>query len=100
LKSLQARKHELLLESELNRQVLRIEFANLALEAGRLRRGYGWARRAWNWAAPLAGLLLARKRARAAGAFGKGSLLIAALSAGWKVWMAMREARTEPRPER
>ena len=100
LKTLQARKHELLLESEMNRQVLRIEYGNLAIEAGRLRRGYGWAQRAWTWAAPLAGFLLARKRGKAAGAFAKSSLLVTALSTGWKLWTAMRGARTEQRPDR
>ena len=100
LKELQVRKRELLMESELNRQVLCIEYGNLAIEAGRLRRGYEWAQRAWTWAAPLAGFLLARKRGKAAGVFAKGSLLVTALSTGWKLWTAMRSARTEPRPDR
>jgi len=101
LKAIQARKHELLLESELNRQVLRVECANIAIEAGRFRRGYEWVQRAWTWAVPLAGFLLARKRkTKGAGAFTKGSLLFTALRGGWKVWTAMRNTRTEPRPER
>jgi len=100
LKALQARKRELLLESELNRQVLRVECANIAIEAGRFRRGYGWAQSAWTWAAPLAGFLLARKRGKAAGMFAKGSLLFTAARTGWKLWTTMRGARTEPRPER
>ena len=100
LRALQARKRELLLESELNRQLLRVECANLAFHAGRFQRGYGWAQRAWTWATPLAGFLLARKQRKATGVFAKGSLVFTALRAGWKVWMAMRDARTEPRPER
>jgi hypothetical protein len=100
LKAIQARKHELLLESELNRQVLRVECANIAIEAGRFRRGYEWVQRSWAWAVPLAGFLLARKKTKARGAFAKGSLLFTALRGGWKVWTAMRGARTEPRPER
>lgn len=100
LKAIQARKHELLLESELNRQVLRVECANIAIEVGRFRRGYEWAQRAWTWAVPLAGFLLARKKTKATGTFAKGSLLLTALRAGWKVWAAMRKGRTEPRPER
>lgn len=100
LKAIQARKQELLLESELNRQVLRVECGKLAFKAGQFRRGYGWAQSAWTWAAPLAGFLLARKRGKAAGAFAKGSLLFTGLRAGWKVWTAMRDARTGPRPER
>jgi hypothetical protein len=100
LKAIQARKHELLLESELNRQVLRVECGKLAFKAGQFRRGYGWAQSAWTWAAPLAGFLLARKRGKATRVFAKGSLLFTALRAGWKVWTAMRDARTERRPER
>ena len=100
LKAIQARKHELLLESELNRQVLRVECGKLAFKAGRFQRGYGWAQRAWTWGAPLTGFLLARKQGKATGVFAKGSLLFTALRAGWKVWTAMRETRGEPRSDR
>jgi hypothetical protein len=100
LNALHARKRELLLESELNRQVLQVECARLALETDRLRRGYGLARGAWIAAAPLAGFLLARKRPKAAGAVAKGTLLFTALRAGWKVWSALRDGRSRPRSER
>jgi hypothetical protein len=100
LKALQARKRELLVESELNRQVLRLECARIAFEAGRFQRGYGWVKNAWTLAAPLAGFLLARKRSKVADAFAKGSFWLTALRAGWKVWTAMRGARAEPHPDR
>ena len=100
LKALQAHKRELLAESELNRQLLRLECAKVAFEAGRFQRGYGWVKSAWTWAAPLAGFLLTRKRSKVAGAFAKGSFWLTALRAGWKVWTAMREARAEPHPGR
>ena len=100
MKAIQARKHELLLESELNRQVMRVECGKLAFKAEQFRRGYGWAQSAWTWAMPLAGFLLARKQRKVAGVFAKGSFLITALRAGWKVWTAMRGARPETRPER
>ena len=100
LKAIQARKYELLLESELNRQVLRVECGKLAFKAEKFRRGYAWAHNAWTWAVPLAGFLLARKRRKATRVFAKGSFLITALRAGWKVWTAMRDGSTEPRPER
>lgn len=100
LRALQARKHELLLESELNRQVLRVECGKLAFQAGQFRRGYGWVQSAWAWAAPLASFFLARKQGKATGVFAKGSLLFTALRAGWKVWTAMRQGRTEPHQER
>ena len=100
LRALQARKHELLLESELNRQVLRVECGKLAFKTGQFRRGYAWAHSAWTWAMPLAGFLLARKQRKVAGVFTKGSFLITALRAGWKVWTAMRGARSAPRQEK
>lgn len=99
LRELQARKRDLLLESELNRQVLRVEFGNLAVESERLQRGYGWVRSAWAWGAPLAGFLLARKQGKRAGAFTQGSLLLGALRAGWKTWTVLREMRAGSRQE-
>jgi len=96
LKQLQVRKRELLLESDLNRQVLRVELGNLSFRVRRFQRGYDWASTAWKWAAPLAGFLFARKFGKTAGVFAKGSLLLTALRAGWKAWEAMRQARSEP----
>jgi hypothetical protein len=99
LKALQARKRDLLLESELNRQVLRVEISNLTVEAERLRRGYGWVQSAWAWGAPLAGFLMARKQGKGTGVFSKGSLLFGALRAGWKTWTVLREMRAGSRQE-
>jgi len=84
LNQVQARKRELLLESELNRQVLRVEGSKLLFRAEQFKRGYGWAASAWKWAGPLAGFLLARKFKKTAGAFAKGSLLLAVLRAFWR----------------
>ena len=43
LNQVQARKRELLLESTLNRQVLRVEVGKLLFRADQFKRGYGWA---------------------------------------------------------
>jgi len=94
LSQVQARKRELLLESALNRQVLRVETGKILVRAEQFRRGYGWANLAWKWTAPLAGLLLARKFRKTADVFAKGSLLVTALSALWQAW----EARQQKRP--
>jgi hypothetical protein len=86
LKELQARKRDLLMESDLNRQILRVEIEKIRLRAEQIRRGYGWAHNVWKWGAPVAGFLLARKFRKTAGAFAKGSLLINAAQAIWRFW--------------
>ena len=85
LRELQARKRELLLESELNRQILRLELNQICLRADRFKRGFDWAQNAWTWAAPIAGFLVARKFKTAGSAFAKGSFLITAVQTGWKM---------------
>jgi len=94
-----ARKRELLLESELNRQVLRLEVNAISVRARQLQSGFSWARAAWQWAAPVAGFLLARKQGKAARVLSKGSFLLSALRTGWKVWTKMREQRPDTCPE-
>lgn len=91
LKALQARKRELLLTSDLNRQALRLELTDLRLRTEQFRRGYGWAQHAWIWAAPVAGFLFARKARGMSGWFAKGSLLVTALGGIWKAWRAARQ---------
>lgn len=93
LSELLRRKRELLIESDLNRQILRLEVDHLCVRANEIRRGFGWARNAWAWGAPLAGFLFARKFKKAGSAFTKGSFLISAAQAGWKFWQAYRERR-------
>ena len=60
LSALRDRKRELLVESELNRQLLRVEVGRIRFQTERLKRGYGWAHGAWKWVAPIAGFLFAR----------------------------------------
>jgi len=95
LKELQARKRELLLESELNRQVLRVEVSRIRCRVDLYRRRYGWAQSAWKWAAPVAGFLLARKFKKTAGAFAKGSMLLGAARSLWGYWTS-RQDRDHP----
>jgi hypothetical protein len=59
LAELRQRKKELLLESDINRQILRVEFAQLKMKAVEWRRGFLKARTAYNFIAPLAGIGLA-----------------------------------------
>lgn len=56
LAQLQQRKKELLLESDINRQILRVEYCQLKLKASQWKRGLLKARTAYQWVAPLAGV--------------------------------------------
>lgn len=91
LKELQARKRDLLIESDLNRQVLRMEVARLHFRGEQLRRGYGWVQGFWKWGAPVAGFLLARKFKKAAGVFAKGSVLAGVARSLWHWWRESRQ---------
>jgi hypothetical protein len=95
LGELQVRRRELLLESELNRQVLRLEVDQLSIRVGQIQRRFGWAQSAWKWAAPVAGVLLARNFKKTGHAFAKGSFLITAVQTGWKIWRSFRSNRAE-----
>ena len=99
LTKLQPRKRELLLESELNRQVLRVELEGVRLQVERFKRGYGWAQGAWKWAAPLAGILLASKVKRHSTAATKGSFVVNVLGAAWNIWSSLRKRKREATPE-
>lgn len=89
-------KRALVLESELNRQVLRVEFGRIRVQAERLKHGYGWAQGAWKWAVPVAGFLLARKLKRSGGFFAKGSFIMTALGSAWKMWRSVRARHSGP----
>jgi hypothetical protein len=56
LEQLRQRKRELLLESDINRQILRVEYCQLKLKAFDWKRGLLKARTAYTWVAPLAGI--------------------------------------------
>jgi hypothetical protein len=56
LAQLAQRKRELLLESDINRQILRVESCQLKLKAVEWKRGLLKARTAYRWIAPLAGM--------------------------------------------
>jgi len=56
LAELRQRKKELIIESDINRQILRIEVCQLRLKAMEWRRGLLSARTAYKWIAPLAGM--------------------------------------------
>ena len=53
------RKKELLLESDINRQILRVEFCQVKIKAVEWKRSLLKVRTAYNWMAPAAGIALA-----------------------------------------
>jgi hypothetical protein len=59
LSELAQRKRELLLESEINRKILQVEFCQLSLKAQDWKRGLLKAQSIYRWAAPLTGIGLA-----------------------------------------
>jgi hypothetical protein len=91
--SLQDQKRELLLESELNRLVLRLECQQMRTRASGLREH--WRQNIWIWAAPVAGFLLARRLTKTSGLFAKGSLLAVALGKLWEFWQQRRQKAAE-----
>jgi hypothetical protein len=110
LAKLRQRKKELLLESDINRQIIRVEVCQLKIKAADWRRGLLKVRTAYHWLAPAAGVFFAlygmRKKmfAHAAGAQqngrGKGrsaylNLLapigLAALRKAYGVWRHARK---------
>lgn len=70
LEELRQRKEELLLESEINRQIIAIEVSQLKLKAADWRHSLARAGTVYKWVAPIAGVglgfLTARKQARKA----------------------------------
>jgi hypothetical protein len=89
LTKLRERKRALQIESDLNRQVLVLEYEQLRLRTSRLKSGAGQFLLSWKWLAPVAGFLLARKFKRVGGFFSGGSL-------GWlllrQLWQFVQNA--------
>ena len=84
-KVIQARRRELLLESDINRQILELEWEQIHFRTANLKRG--WLQSSWKWAAPIAGFLIARKFKKPAGVFAQGSFGLFFLR---KIWEALR----------
>jgi hypothetical protein len=95
-----SQKRALVMESQLNRQVLRLECGRIHAQVERIKHGYGWAQHAWKFALPLAGFLLAKKFKRTSRVAAKGSFITSALGTLWKVWQGFRAARSSAAPRR
>jgi hypothetical protein len=92
LKALQSRKRDLLLESEVNRQLLDLEASKVRLSFERIRSGLS-GRNLWKWVAPVAGFFVARRFSGGSGFMAKGSIVASLLGTAWKLWNAMKRRR-------
>ncbi|HMJ91337.1 MAG TPA: hypothetical protein VK530_16060 [Candidatus Acidoferrum sp.] len=76
LDDLRERKEELLLESEINRQILELECGQIRLKAVEWRRGLTKAGSIYKWIAPVAGIAMgffaAKKQVQRAQSHGRG----------------------------
>lgn len=90
LKALQSRRRDLLLESEVNRQLLQLEVSNVRLSFERIRSGFS-GRNLWKWVAPVAGFFVARRFSGGSGFMAKGSMVVSLLGTAWKLWSAMKK---------
>ena len=98
LKALELRKRDLLLESNLNRQAFGLEVARLRLRVENLRSGFTRNQSWLKWAAPVAGLLVARRFAKSPGMISKGSMLVSLAGTAWKLWNGYKTARSPVKP--
>ena len=89
LKELRARKQALILESDLNRQVLRLEVEQIRLRGQRLKRSYGWLNLAWKWTLPLA-QLWARRKSNDQRGTSRGAKAFWLLARAWETWQTLR----------
>lgn len=91
LTELERRREALLVESELNRQALRLEVLQVSMALERVRHGFVSGQTVWKWAAPVVGFFIARKFTRfgADGGVKSSSLL----SIGRSLWNAWKDRR-------
>lgn len=94
---LRERRAVLLMESELNRQALRIETARMQLSIDRFRDGFASGHGLWKWLAPVAGFVLARKLGKSS-AVAKGSAVLAIGRAVWSAWRHRRQRAADVPP--
>jgi hypothetical protein len=92
MKELGERKRLLLVESEINRQILRLESQQVRMRVNDLRGT--WLQSAWAWSAPLAGFFVARKFIKSDGFFARSSALLALLTQLWGLWQRRRAKET------
>ena len=90
LRSIEQRKRDLVLESELNRQILRLQAGELSCHLDRFRGGLTSMRSLWKLAAVAGGVMAASRVTKSAGIFGKASSIVGIAGVAWKAWQRWR----------
>lgn len=88
--SLTERKLKLLAACDLQREMIALELGALKYRLFTFKGAFYYLPKLLWVAAPLAGLLAARKARRRGGFLTKGVLLVTAVRKGWKIWRALR----------
>ena len=95
LRSIEQRKRDLVLESELNRQVLRLQAGELSCHLDRFRGGLTSARSLWKMVAVAGGVMAASRVTKSAGIFGKATSIVGIAGVAWKAWQSWRNAQAK-----
>jgi len=95
LRSIEQRKRDLLLESELNRQVLRLQAGELNCHLDRFRGGLTSARSLWKMVAVVGGVIAAGRVTKSAGILGIASSIVGITGVAWKAWQSWRSAHAK-----
>ena len=89
MKPLSVRKNELLAACEIQRQMIGLEWGLVQLHFYRLQGAVQRIPKAWKWAAPLLGFIMARglrRTPRRAGWIPPKWVILSALWQGWRLW--------------
>ena len=95
LRSIEQRKRDLVLESELNRQVLRLQAGELYCHLDRFRGGLTSVRSLWKMVAVAGGVMAASRVTKSAGIFGKATSMVGIAGVAWKAWQSWRSAQAK-----
>ena len=89
MKSLSARKEELLMACDIQRQMLRLEWSVIQVHVHRIQGACQRIPRAWKWLTPVVGFLLARRSRRGSRSAGWATakwVILYQLWEGWRRW--------------
>jgi hypothetical protein len=93
---LQRRREALLVESELNRQALRLEVMQINLTIDRLRHGWVSGQTIWKLAAPIVGFLIARRFSRSGAGRSANASSVFSIGRGlWNSWQEWRRSSSK-----
>lgn len=95
LKNIQERKRDLLLESEMNRQVLHLQAGELGCHLDRFRGGLTSMRSLWKLAVVAGGVLAARRVTKSTGLLGRATSIMGIAGVAWRAWQSWRSGQAQ-----